>query len=106
MGPAFLHRGRVVGNPQQIFAWAEQAVEGIALDIDPALAGVWRDVTPEAMGLDKDNWLRASRDMIIRFNALASGASISISEPARVKYRTRDLIDFVGLIADAAEQVA
>jgi hypothetical protein len=96
-----------VSDAAQIFAWAEEAVEDVVLDIDPGLAPNWRTVSPEGIGLGKDDWLLASRRMLKRFNALAQGVtSISISEPARLPYRTKDLIDFVGAIADAAEQVA
>lgn len=94
-------------STDDIFRLADQAVGEVALDLDPGLASVWRDVTPEAIGLDSDNWLATSKQMVVRFNELAVGvAPISISEPARRQYYDRDLIDFVGAIADAAEQVA
>lgn len=96
-----------MSDAEQIFRWAEQAVEETILDIDGSLGRVWPTVTPDAVGLGKDDWLLASRRMIKRFNVLAATVtSISISEPARLPYRTRDLIDFVAAIADAAEQVA
>jgi hypothetical protein len=96
-----------VSDADQIFAWAEEAVAEVALDIDDALSDLWREVTPEDLGLNKDDWLEASRRMIKGFNARAVDViSISISEPARLTYRSTKLIDFVAAIADAAEQVA
>jgi hypothetical protein len=94
-------------NASQIFSWAEEAVEEVLLRIDPGLAHVWRRVTPEAVGLGPDDWLEASKQMVIRFNELARDVtSISISAPARLEYRTQDHIEFAAAIADAAEQVA
>lgn len=90
-----------------MFAWAEEAVEEIILDLDDSLGDIWRTLTPEAIGIGKDDWLLASKRMVKSFNFRAEGvSSISISEPARLAYRNRELIDFVGAIADAAEQVA
>jgi hypothetical protein len=92
---------------EQLYAWAERAVEQEVLGIDPSLVPGWQSVSPTNMGLGADDWLLASKRMVRAFNSLAAGVSnISISEPVRLSYLKRDLIDFVGLIADAAEQVA
>jgi hypothetical protein len=90
----------------QIYAWAEQAVEEIIVDLRPDLKARWRGVSPKNVGQDPDNWLVTSARMIRGFNQLAQGIHpITMSEPARVTYHAKPLISFVTAIADLGDQV-
>lgn len=93
-------------SPEQIYTWAEAAVEEEALKIDPGLGSDWSTVKPKDMGLDSDNWVEAAGRMVHGFNVRAQGlTSVSLSRPTREKYYKRDLIEYVGEIADAGKQV-
>lgn len=95
-----------MSNGDQIYAWAEAAVEAIIVDIRPDLNARWRGASPKAVGLDPDNWLVASSRMVRQFNRIAEDLSpVTMSEPARASFHGKPLISFVTAIADLADQL-
>ncbi|WP_380872497.1 hypothetical protein ACFB49_34290 [Sphingomonas sp. DBB INV C78] len=95
-----------MADPEQIYAWAEEAVGREIAKARPDLQYKWRAVAPKNLGLDVDNWLILSQKMIKRFNALAADIPhIWMSEPSRASFHGSPLISFVTAIADLADQI-
>lgn len=95
-----------MADADQIYAWAEEAVGTVIIEIRPDLEKRWRGVLPKNIGLDTDNWLSVSQRMIRRFNELAVDVPhVWMSEPSRALYQASALISFATAIADLADQV-
>jgi len=92
-------------NGDTIFAAAEKAVGDAVVNIRPDLAGRWRGVVPNDIGLNGDNWLQLSGRMLAAFNT-ATGLSISITEPSRATFRKRRLVNYVVAIANLGDRAA
>lgn len=89
-------------NGEDIYDRADRSVRIEILKIRSDLAGRWRPVKPEDLGLVMDDWLKLSAAMVERF-AKSLGEPVSMSKGKRQAFHKQRLIEFVVALADLGD---